>query len=88
MTDYADSKARLAALHAHLAARGLDVELDGHLTVRVKAEIPRAVHITSRPRDKDGRQLWFFTHWGEPLAPAHDIIGAAVAITGLLAVRA
>ncbi|WP_141579644.1 hypothetical protein [Actinomadura sp. WMMA1423] len=87
MSDYANSSARLAALCVHLKARGLDVTHNGHLTVRVEGEVPRAVHITCRPREKDGGALWFWTHWGEPLAEAHDVISAAVAITGLLAVR-
>jgi hypothetical protein len=84
-----ETAARLAALREHLAARGLDVELDGNLIVRATgADAPRALRVTCRERDKDGRRLWFFTHWGEPLAEAGDVIGAAVAITGLLTVRA
>ncbi|WP_141581300.1 hypothetical protein [Actinomadura sp. WMMA1423] len=87
MTDYADTRDRLAALHAHLAARGLDVALDGQLIVKAAGEVPRAVRITCRRREDDAGRLWFWTHWGEPLAEAHDVISAAVAITGLLAVR-
>jgi hypothetical protein len=86
--DYASSRSRLAALREHLTARGLRVEADGQLIVRAGGDVPRAIRVTCRPREDDGRKLWFFTHWGEPLAEAHDVIGAAVAITGLLAVRA
>ncbi|MGC4956160.1 hypothetical protein ACLQ2P_23305 [Actinomadura citrea] len=83
--------AGLAALREHMTVRGFEVEFDGSsLTVKAAldgAGVPRAVKITCKARGSDGGRLWFWTHWGEPLAEAGDITGAEVALVGLLAAR-
>jgi hypothetical protein len=79
--------ARLRALAEHLKAHGYKVELSGDDT-RLDVIAPDPPHlgavILCLPRAKDGGRLWF-TADGEALAEAHDIVGATVAIKGLLA---
>ncbi|TDE34996.1 hypothetical protein [Actinomadura sp. 6K520] len=84
---------RLAALAAHLAARKLDVDLSAAglrvTNPQVKGCCTKnaADTISCRPRDEDGAALWFFTSWGEPIAPADRLTDAAVFVLGSLAVR-
>ncbi|WP_433476693.1 hypothetical protein ACQPZP_06340 [Spirillospora sp. CA-142024] len=81
---------RLAALAAHLAARKLDVQLDSDgLRVRnphVKSCCTQHTGdtISCRTRDEDGAGLWYFTSWGEPIAPADRVTDAAVFVLGYL----
>ncbi|TDD79218.1 hypothetical protein E1293_24005 [Actinomadura darangshiensis] len=81
---------RLAALAAHLAARKLDVEL-GSKGLRVANPqvkgccSPHATDtIACRTRDEDAGRLWYFTSWGEPIAPADRVTDAAVFVLGYL----
>jgi hypothetical protein len=82
-----DRPARLRALAAALHAHGFKVELSGDDT-RLDVIAPDPPHLGTvvlcQPRAKDGGALWFTTD-GQALAPADDIIGATVAIKGLLA---
>ncbi|WP_329519336.1 hypothetical protein [Spirillospora sp. NBC_01491] len=43
--------------------------------------------IMCAPRSSDGGRWWFFTSWREPIAPADEIINAAVFILGYLGKR-
>lgn len=51
------------------------------------ARSPRAVRVTCEPRAMDEGADWFWTHWGDPLAPADDIVGAEVALVGHLTAK-
>jgi hypothetical protein len=83
-------EARLAALAAHLSARKLDVQLDSS---GLRVENPQvegccsrnaADTVSCRPRDDDAGRLWYFTSWGEPIAPADRVTDAAVFVLGYL----
>lgn len=84
---------RLAALAAHLAARKLDVDLgpDGLRVTnpQVKGCCAKnaADTVSCRPRDEDAGSLWYFTSWGEPIAPADRVTEAAVFVLGRLAAK-
>ncbi|TDB93552.1 hypothetical protein [Actinomadura sp. 7K534] len=84
---------RLAALAAHLAARKLDVDLSAAglrvTNPQVKGCCAKnaADTVSCRPREEDAAALWFFTSWGEPIAPADRLTDAAVAVLGYLAAR-
>lgn len=82
---------RLAALAAHLAARKLDVDL-GPAGLRVANPQVKsccagnaADTISCRSRDEDAARLWYYTSWGEPIAPADRVTDAAVFVLGYLA---
>ncbi|TDC86726.1 hypothetical protein [Actinomadura sp. 7K507] len=84
---------RLAALAAHLAARKLDVDL-GPAGLRVTNPQVKgccakntADTISCRFRGEDADRLWYFTSWGEPIAPADRVTDAAVFVLGYLAER-
>ncbi|WP_433227941.1 hypothetical protein [Actinomadura formosensis] len=81
---------RLAALGTHLSARGYRIDFLG---TRLKVS---NVHdseccaqrlsdtVTCRARQDDGGRWWYFTSWGEPIAPADRVTDAAVSIQGYL----
>ncbi|WP_433325986.1 hypothetical protein [Spirillospora sp. CA-294931] len=85
----------LAALGAHLGARGFTVELtrEGLQVTNPRvagccAEVPHVGDtITCRAREEDGGRLWFWTSWGDPIAPADRITDATMVILGNLADR-
>ncbi|WP_131735970.1 hypothetical protein [Actinomadura roseirufa] len=95
MAESTTPEGRLAALAAHLGARKLTVELtpNGLLVTNQNAPgcCPETRHprdlITCRKRPEDDGTLWLFTSWGEPIAPADQIIDAAVFILGYLGQR-
>ncbi|TDC62428.1 hypothetical protein E1200_25770 [Actinomadura sp. GC306] len=84
---------RLAALAAHLTARKLDVDLSAaglrvtNPQVKGCCAQNAADTISCRPRAEDAGALWFFTSWGEPIAPADRLTEAAVFVLGYLAAR-
>ncbi|MEW2356553.1 hypothetical protein [Spirillospora sp. NPDC029432] len=89
----------LAALGAHLGARGFAVDLTAY-GLRVTdpevagccEHVPHVPHATDtiscRARRDDGGRMWFFTSWGKPVAEAERIIDAAPAVRGSLRRRA
>lgn len=93
MDERTTPETRLAALAAHLSARKLDVDLGPEglrvTNPQVKGCCAKnaADTISCRLRDEDAGVLWFFTSWGEPIAPADRVTDAAVAVLGYLAVR-
>lgn len=91
----AHAAARLDAFAAHLLTQP---DLDATLTpsgLRIRTDTPgccsevrqRGDLITCRRREDDRNELWFWTSWGDPIAPAHDVIGASVRVRGYLAVE-
>ncbi|XVQ11249.1 hypothetical protein ACQP1W_01370 [Spirillospora sp. CA-255316] len=94
--DRTTSESRLAALGAHLGARGLTVEFTAKglrvTNPHVAGCCADAAHpadtITCRARREDGGRTWFWTSWGEPVAEADRITDAAMVILGNLAGQA
>ena len=84
-----DPYTQLAALARHMGTRKYMVDqTTTDITVKATGgDTPLAVKVTCEPRPTDSDRLWFWTHWGEPLAEATDITGAVVALVGLLTVR-
>lgn len=83
-----DADVQLAALARHMGVRKYSVDIgSGEITVTTPIGVspPRAVRVTCEPRPKDDDELWFWTHWGDPIAEAMDITGAEVKLVGLLA---
>lgn len=79
---------QLGALARGMGVRKYKVDVaPPEVTVTTPADVspPRAVRVTCEPRAKDGGADWFWTHWGDPIAPADNITGAEVALVGLLA---
>ena len=78
---------QLATLARRMGVRKYSVDIgDNEITVSVTVGgTPRAVRITCEPRPTADDELWFWTHWGDPLAQANDVMGAEVALVGLLA---
>jgi hypothetical protein len=95
MADRTTSQGRLAALGAHLGARGFTVDLTAKglrvtnpHAARCCAEVAHpADTITCRARREDDGRMWFWTSWGEPIAEADRITDASVVILGNLAER-
>lgn len=95
MADRTTSESRLAALGAHLGARGLIVNLTARGLYVQNPEVSgccdAAKHpadtITCRPRPDDGGRMWFFTSWGAPIAEADRITEAALAVRSNLSGR-
>ena len=86
MAERTTPERRLAALGAHLGARGLAVDLTAQ-GLRV-ADAHAADTITCRARRADAGRLWFWTSEGEPIAEADRIIDASMVILGNLARQA
>lgn len=92
MDDPRSPQDRLAALGAHLAARRLEVELtdlglrvtDPHTTGCCDEVATAADTIACHARPEDGGRYWYYTSWREPIAPADQVIDAAVFILGYL----
>ena len=83
----------LAALGAHLAARGLKVEYaaDGLKVANpdVRGCCAEVAHesdtITCRRRPEDSiGSRWFYTSWGHPIAPVYLLEDAALYVVGYL----
>jgi hypothetical protein len=85
----------LAALGAHLGARGFTVDLRADGLKVTNPETRECCGVTRhasdtiacRKRDSDGGRLWFWTAWGEPIAEADHITDATVIIMGNLTDR-
>ncbi|GAA3979955.1 hypothetical protein GCM10023085_72780 [Actinomadura viridis] len=75
----------LAALGAHLSARGYKVELTERGLRAGKSNAEETISLRRRPEDSD--RPWFWTAAGEPVAPADRIIDAGVFLMGHLAER-
>ncbi|WP_026412355.1 hypothetical protein [Actinomadura oligospora] len=84
----ADPLAALAALAVRLAVHGLRTEL---VEAGLRVSNPNAPGccddvrhpsdvITCRPHSAGSSQRWFFTSWGEALAPAHHLDDALALI--------
>ncbi|MFF5262579.1 hypothetical protein ACFY4C_26895 [Actinomadura viridis] len=89
MKDRTTQTNRLAALGAHLSARGYKVDLieQGLQVINTQVTPNTSVTITCRARQEDGGRRWFFTATGDPVAEAARIIDAGVDIMGRLAHR-
>ncbi|GAA3965953.1 hypothetical protein GCM10023085_55560 [Actinomadura viridis] len=89
MADRTTQTNRLAALGAHLSARGYEVDLidQGLRVVNTQVTPHTTITITCCPRPEDGGRGWFFTASGDPVAEAGRIIDAGVDIMGRLADR-
>ncbi|MGI5203714.1 hypothetical protein ACQEU6_19325 [Spirillospora sp. CA-108201] len=90
MNGLSERELRLAALGARLSARGYEIDLT---RTGLKVAHPNdsgccggriGDKIGCRKRREDGHRLWFFTSWGAPLAPAHDVVDAVVQIQGYI----
>ncbi|MEU8798894.1 hypothetical protein [Spirillospora sp. NPDC048819] len=87
------TEVRLAALAAHLAARKLDVELGASGLRVTNPQVEgccaqnAADTISCRQREDDAHRFWYYTSWGEPIAPADRVTDAAVFVLGYLAAR-
>ncbi|WP_433228090.1 hypothetical protein [Actinomadura formosensis] len=81
---------RLAALGAHLSARGYQIDFLGTWLKVTNADASGCCArrlsdtVTCRARPDDGNRWWYFTSWGEPIAPADQVTDAAVSIQGYL----
>lgn len=78
---------QLSILARRMAVRGYKVDTAApEVTVTaIENGTPRALRITCEPRPKDEDRDWFWTHLGDELAEATDIVGAEVKLVGLLA---
>jgi hypothetical protein len=83
----------LAVLGAFLAACGFTTE---RTTGGLKVVNPQVMGccslvadtITCRMRDEDSGTVWFWTSWGEAIAPADRVSDAALAVMAYLGERA
>ncbi|GAA3962156.1 hypothetical protein GCM10023085_50830 [Actinomadura viridis] len=89
MKDRTTQTNRLAALGAHLSARGYEVDLieQGLRVINTQVTPNTTVTITCRARPEDGGRRWFFTTSGDPVAEAGRVIDAGVDIMSRLADR-
>lgn len=83
------SYARLFALMSNLTPRGFTCSIDESgstlLVLAPNASGPRAaIDVVCKPRQEDGGNLWYWTSYGKPLANGEDVVGAAVALVGIL----
>ncbi|MFF5262123.1 hypothetical protein ACFY4C_24575 [Actinomadura viridis] len=86
---------RLAALGAHLGARGYEVDLTARGLRVVNPKVADCCHATPsaeetislRRRPEDFDRPWFWTAAGDPVAPADRITDAGVFLMGHLAER-
>ncbi|MGK5558147.1 hypothetical protein ACSNOI_41745 [Actinomadura kijaniata] len=82
----------LAALAVRVDAYGLRAELTAEGLRVANPNVPGCCEdvrhpsdlITCRPRSQDGDRLWFWTSWGEPLAPVHRLDDALVRVRSYL----
>jgi len=86
-----DSYDPLAALAVHLSARRLAVTTTAAGLRVVNKDVPgccgaryAADTVSCRPREDDAGTLWFFTSWGEPIAPADQVEDAGMYIHAYL----
>ncbi|MBX6768490.1 MAG: hypothetical protein IRY90_15280, partial [Actinomadura rubrobrunea] len=84
-TGASDSYDPLAALAVHLSARRLTVNTTADGLRVVNKDVPgccgawyAADTVSCRPREDDGGTPWFFTSWGEPIAPADQVEDAGM----------
>lgn len=90
MDDRSFPRGRLGLLGEHLKAHKFGVELTGE-GLRVTAPESAGCSggavelVVCARRPEDGGAWWFFTSWGEAIAPADRVVDAVVAIKGHLA---
>ena len=87
LSQRAAADTQLSTLARRMTVRKYGVDVGCHwvvVSLNVRG-IPRAVRVTCEPRPKADDELWLWTHWGDPLAQANDVLGAEVALVGLLA---
>ncbi|GLW64664.1 hypothetical protein Arub01_29080 [Actinomadura rubrobrunea] len=90
-----DHSGPLAALAMNLSARRLAVTTTPRGLRVVNKDVPGCCDdsryasdtVSCRPRAEDGGTLWFFTSWGEPIAPADQVEDAAMYIHACLSRR-
>ncbi|MEV3925139.1 hypothetical protein [Actinomadura coerulea] len=86
-----DLHPQLSALARHMGVRGYSVDIGAPVvtvTTPIGVSPPHAVRVTCEPRPTDEGRDWFWTHWGDPIAQADDVMGAEIALVGLLASEA
>ncbi|WP_131741249.1 hypothetical protein [Actinomadura roseirufa] len=89
--EHPDAYARLGALMTRLHVHGMTTVLQRRSLIVINARgdgegdpAQPSDTLTCGPREDDGGRLWFFGAWGNPIAEAGDIVGAAVVLTGKL----
>ncbi|MEW2353264.1 hypothetical protein [Spirillospora sp. NPDC029432] len=86
MAERTTASSPLAVLGAHLGARGLEVKLTARGLVVANPQVAMDT-ITCRARADDFGNVWFWTSWNRPIAPADRIAEATQAVIGYLVGR-